>query len=237
MKLLIVIPAYNEEKILVSTIARLYDFCQKNLSLDWEIVIANNQSTDQTGSISDNLALNYPLVKHLLVSKKGKGAAIMTAWQQFFADIYCFMDADLATDLSALPALISGIKDGNDLVVGSRFHPDSKVARSFGRKMFSNAYRLVLKIILNLKVKDIPCGFKAINQKVKTDLLPQIQDQEWFFDSELLILAEKQGYQILEIPVIWAEPRKDADKSRVKPLSLGLAYFKKVFALKKRLKN
>lgn len=237
MNVVIVIPAYNEELILEKSILKLFSFCQSNLNLDWKIVIANNNSSDRTGEIAQKLAATFSQIEYLFIDIKGKGAAIKTAWENYSAEVYCFMDADLATDLAALPELIKGIRDGNDLVIGSRFHPQSKVSRSLVRKLVSLAYQLVLKIILQTKINDAPCGFKAINHKVRQDILPQIKNQQWFFDSELVILAEKKGFRIKEIPVIWHDLREGQDKSRVKTLSLGLAYFKEVLKLKKRLKN
>jgi len=237
MKILIVIPAYNEENILAATIAKIVDFCQKNLTIDWQVVIADNQSTDQTGIIGQKLARQYPAVSYLFVGQKGKGAAIRSGWQKNDADIYCFMDADLATDLSALPRLIGEMAKGNDVVIGSRFAKGSRVKRSTIRQLFSLGYRLVLKILLATKIKDTPCGFKAINNRVKKNILALVKNQEWFFDSELVIMAEKQGYKIKEIPVAWHDPREGTDKSRVKPLALSLAYFKQALALRKRLKK
>jgi len=237
MKILIVLPAYNEELILEKSVLKLFDFCQKNLTIDWQIIIADNNSKDQTAQVAKKLAGQSEKVTYLFVSQKGKGIAIKTAWQSYSADIYCFMDADLATDLSALPKLISEIDKGSDLVVGSRFHPESKVKRSLIRKFISQGYHLVLKLILGLKINDAPCGFKAITGKVKENILALVENEEWFFDSELIVLAEHRGYKIKEIPVVWQDPREGEDKSRVKTLSLSLAYFKEVVKLKKRLKN
>lgn len=238
MKLLIVLPAYNEEAILQQSVDRLVDFCQKNLGLiDWQIVIADNNSNDQTAQIGQALENNYRSVNYLFVPKQGKGTAIRAAWEKYQADAYCFMDADLATDLSALPKLILGIKAEFDLVIGSRFHRQSKVQRSWFRNFVSLAYWLVLKIFLATKINDAPCGFKIINRQVKTEILPQVKNDQWFFDSELLILAERAGYKIKEIPVSWTDPRKGADKSRVKVVSLGWAYFKKVIELRTRFKK
>ena len=237
MKILIVIPAYNEEKILRENILEVFNFCRANLKIDWQIVIADNNSSDRTSLIGRGLVGQYPKVDYLLVEKQGKGAAIRAGWQNFSADIYSFMDADLATDLSALPRLIEAISQGYDLVIGSRFHPRSEIKRSLTRKIFSSGYRLILKIFLKTKIKDAPCGFKAINSKIKANILPQVENNQWFFDSELVILAERSGYKIKEIPVIWNDPRKETDKSRVSPISLSLAYFKQVLVLRKRLSN
>ena len=236
MKFLIVVPAYNEEKILKQNILKLLAFCQKNLFGNWEIIISDNNSTDDTGKIGQHLAADNSKIQYFDVGLRGKGLAIKTAWEKFNADVYCFMDADLATDLKALPELIGGVGSQKyDIVVGSRFHEDSKVKRILVRKIFSWGYQFMLKILLGVKIKDVPCGFKAINQKVKENVLPKIQNTKWFFDSELVILAEKAGYKIQEIPVDWADPRSAEDKSRVNPVSLAFAYLKEVIALKKRL--
>jgi hypothetical protein len=147
------------------------------------------------------------------------------------------MDADLATNLNDLPRLISAIaKEGYDVAYGSRFAKGAKVERSLLRKIFSFSYRLIAKLLLNLKISDLPCGFKAINKKVRDELLSKIKSQAWFFDSELLILAEKLGYKIAEIPVNWREPKELGRSSQVKIISLSLDYFKKILAIKKRLK-
>lgn len=238
MKTIITIPAYNEESILKVNILKIFDFCKKNLNIEWQVVIADNKSTDQTSIIGKELASKHQQIEYLYVDQKGKGAAISASWQKFNADIYCFMDADLATNLSALPELISGIQEGNDVVVGSRRHSRSKVERSLIRKLFSLGYRLIANFLLNLKIRDLPCGFKAINHRIKMDILLQVENKEWFFDSELIILAEKKGYKIKEIPVIWKDLREGGDdKSKVKAISLSFAYFKQLLALRKRIKE
>jgi len=236
MKVLIAIPAYNEAKIIAANVGKVSDFCRQSLADDWQVVIANNQSTDSTKAIAEKLAAGHQNIRCLNVAQKGKGAAIRAAWQAFDADIYCFMDADLATDLSALPDLIAGIKAGNDLVIGDRFNPRSRVRRGWFRRLTSNVYRRVLKILLAMKINDAPCGFKAINQRVKDQVLPQVENSGWFFDSELVVLAEHQGFKVQQVPVIWSEPREAEDKSRVKIFSLAANYFRLAWVLRKRLK-
>lgn len=237
MRILIVLPAYNEQLILEKNLEKMCDFCGQNLADEWLIVVADNNSTDRTGEIARSFAQRFGQVEYLFIGQQGKGIAIKTAWQKYPADIYCFMDADLATDLEALPELIAAIKAGNDIAIGSRFHPQSKVVRSWSRILISRAYQLVLKVALHLKISDLPCGFKAINSQTRNNLLAQVQNQAWFFDSELVILGEKQGYKISEIPIFWQDFREGEDKSRVKAVSLGWEYFKQVLALKKRLKK
>jgi glycosyltransferase involved in cell wall biosynthesis len=234
MKILIAIPVYNEESILAENAKKIYDFFKKNITDDWQIVIADNNSNDRTGNIGKDLEKNFKEIKYLYISEKGKGRAIRAAWENAEADVYIFMDADLATDLSALPALVAAVSQENfDLAAGSRFHKNSKVKRSFLRKFISRAYRFILRLALRSKIKDAPCGFKAVNSKIIKNIVPQIKNNEWFFDTELVILAEKNNYSIKEIPVIWTEHKKIGRKSRVNFIKVSLGYLKEIWRLKK----
>ena len=204
MKVLIVIPVYNEEKIIINNLKQLFQYLEENLAdYDYQVVIADNVSTDQTALLVKNLSATLANLEYLYISQKAsKGAAVIKAWQKYQNDfdVFCFMDADLATDLEALLPLVKAIEyDGYDLAIGSRYLKDSKVKRTFSRKIFSLTYRLFLKIFLGTKIKDFPCGFKAVNQKIVKEIIPQIKNQTWFFDSEMLYLAEKAGYKIKEI--------------------------------------
>ena len=236
-KLIIAIPAFNEEDVLHNNVLKVLNFCQNHLKLDWQLVIVDNGSVDQTAEIGKNLAKDYNKIKYLHLAVAGKGLAIKSGWQSLAADFYLFMDADLATDLSAVPLAITKLTSGADLVLGSRFHSASRVNRSLARKMFSFGYRLTLRLFLNTKISDAPCGFKAINNRVKENILPQVYDEKWFFDSELAILAEYNNFRIVEIPVVWQDPRVGGNKSKVKVLSLSLAYLQEVLKLRKRLKK
>lgn len=236
MKILIALPAYNEAVVLEASVTKLVDFCRQNFINDEiKIVIADNQSKDQTGEIGRKLADKFLPVEYLFVSQKGKGVAIRTAWQKYEADIYCFMDVDLATDISALPQLVEAIKSGNDLVVGSRYHPQSQIKRSFWRGLVSKIYQLVFKVMLKLKLNDLACGFKAINNKVKGQILPKIENNNWFFDSEMTILMEKSGYKVLEIPVIWSDFHDKNRKSTVNVFTTSVEYIKKIWEIRKRI--
>lgn len=238
MKILIVIPARNEERVIKTSLRKLTDFCRNNLNDDWQIVVSDNNSSDRTGGLVKEAIKEEGRIVHYPLTKKGKGLAVISAWQKFSADIYCFMDADLATDLEALPKIINAIKEeGYGLAVGSRFAKGSLVKRSLLRKVFSLGYRLIIKLFLGLSIKDAPCGFKAISQEVKDKVLPQIKDDQFFFDTELLVLAEKEGYKIKEIPVIWQEIKPAGRTSQVKVMSLAKEYFKQILKLKKRLKG
>lgn len=235
MKILIVLPSYNEAKILEANITKLANFCRVNLAgHDLKIIIADNNSKDNTKEVTVALEQKFSEVEYFFVPQQGKGNAISIPWLKYQADfdVFIFMDADLATDLEALPELITGIQSGNDLVIGSRNLPESKVERTLFRKMFSLGYRLALKIFLATKIKDMPCGFKAANQKVIKEIVPQIQEQTWFWDSELVYLAEKQGFKIKEVPVKWQEPRSGEDKSRVSFIAVSWLYLKKAWELR-----
>lgn len=234
MKILVALPVYNEEAILESNTLRLYNFLKKNFTDDWQIVIADNNSTDRTAEIGKKLEKNFKGIKYLYVPQKGKGRAIRAAWDSADADVYVFMDADLATDLSAIPDLISAVRDGKyDIAAGSRFQKNSKVKRSIFRKSVSRIYRLVLRLMLKTKIKDVPCGFKAINRAVMQDILPRVQNNEWFFDTEMMILAEKKNYRIKEIPIIWTEYKNFGRKSKIIFLPTTLNYLKEIWRLKK----
>ncbi len=238
MKISVALPVYNEETILKENVLKIYNFLKDNVRDNWKIIIADNHSTDQTGEIGKKLANQQPEIKYLYISQKGKGRAIREAWQNEKADIYIFMDIDLSTNLEALPELIAAVsREKYDLAIGSRFLPASRVKRSFFRKFISYGYRLILRLWLNSKIKDAPCGFKAVNFKVINTLLPKIQNNGWFFDSELVLLAEKQKYKIKEIPVTWHERTDKKRASKVNLLPVILNYLKEIWKLRKKTKN
>ena len=239
MKILIAVPAYNEEKIIRKNIILLYLYMEKNFSAyDWSIVVSDNNSKDATKDIVLDEARTRARLKYFFVAEKGKGIAIRRAWEAYDADIYCFMDADLSTDLEALPLLIGAIeKNGYDVACGSRTHKDSRVERSGMRKFVSFGYKMILKLVFGLSVGDAPCGFKAINRTIKEKVLPLVEDDGWFFDSELIILSEKSGYKIQEIPVHWSGQEEAGRGSKVNIFSLSFEYIKKVFELRQRLKK
>jgi len=234
MKILIVIPAYNEEKIIKQTLLEVDKFLTEQIKAEYLLVVADNNSNDQTAQVVKGLIGQIKNLVYLFVEQKGKGIAIRTAWQKYEADynVFIFMDADLATDLQALPDLIEGVKQGKDIVIGSRYLKESQVTKTVLRRIFSFGYRLVLKIFLGTKIKDLPCGFKAVNKRVIKEILPQVDNNTWFFDNELVYLAEKSGLKIKEIPVRWQEPRTDDNASKVQVLKVSWLYLKEIWRLK-----
>jgi hypothetical protein len=234
MRILIVIPVYNEGKIIKQNLEQLFNYTQANLSgYDFKIVLADNNSNDKTGEIVKKMAEQNNKIIYQYYPQKGKGLAILQTWQKFQDefDIFVFMDADLATDLSALLPLVEAIKNGYDIAIGSRNLKGSIVTRDLLRKLFSLGYQLLSKIILKTKISDLACGFKAVNKKVVLEIVPRIKNNQFFFDSELVYLAEKRGYKIKEIPIKWAEARK-AKESRVNIWHVSWQYFKELLRLR-----
>ena len=201
----VVIPVYNEERVLTQSIATLRDFLSKNLSIRWKIVIADNASTDKTWEIAQSLSKQHPDVAAVHIDLKGRGRALRKTWLESDADIVSYMDVDLSTELAAFPKLLQAIEKGYDIAIGSRLMCESKTKRSFKRELTSRGYNLIIKAMFFNRWADAQCGFKAITSKAAHALVPLIQNQEWFFDTELLILAGKKGFRIKEIPVAWVE--------------------------------
>lgn len=201
----IVIPVYNEENSLTGCISTLWHFLQTHLSCQSVITIVDNGSTDRTLDIACSLSREYQNVRYLHLDKKGRGRALRQAWLESTADIVSYMDVDLSTNLRAFPHLINAINAGYDIATGSRLMSESKVIRSLKRELTSRLYNMLIRAMFFTKFHDAQCGFKAITKKAAGELIPLIQDQGWFFDTELLILAKKMGYYIKEIPVEWVE--------------------------------
>lgn len=201
----VVIPVFNEQEQLRDSILKLRNFMKDNLKIPWHITVADNGSTDGTLNLARQLGKEYPEVKAIHIEQKGRGRALRRVWLESQSDILSYMDVDLSTDLSAFPPLVGAIIQGYDIAIGSRLSRGAKVKRSLKREITSRAYNIIVKLIHQTKFSDAQCGFKAISRKVAQELLPLTKDNEWFFDTELLILAEKKGYRIKEIPVQWVE--------------------------------
>ena len=237
-KIIIVLPVYNEEKVLQENTLKVYNFCQENLvNYDWQILIANNGSTDKTEEIAQKLTQDFLRISYFYLKEPGRGMALKKAWSKYKADVYVYMDIDLATDLKHLPFLISTIDEEQfDLSTGSRLVRGAHVKRSILRDLTSKVYNLLLKIFfLKYNIKDSQCGFKAISNKTKEKILPSIKNNKWFFDTELLVRSFYNGYKIKEIPVEWREERFIKRKSTVKMMQTIWDDIKEIFRLKKEL--
>ncbi len=209
----VTLPVCNEEAQLAESAHGLAIHLASQTACRWEILVADNGSTDRTWTIAQTLAwegagMNSTMVNlramHLDVA--GRGGALKAAWQSSKAEILSYMDVDLSTDLKCLPTLLAAITEqGADLAVGSRLLPDSETTRGWKREVLSRGYSWLIRRALGLRVRDAQCGFKAIRREAAQVLLPQVQDNGWFFDTELLVLAQRAGYRVTEVPVHWVD--------------------------------
>ena len=206
MRLNLTIPVYNEERSLRQNMTRLHVFLSQHFRLDREIVIADNGSTDKTLEIAQSLARELPHVRVIHSSEKGRGGALKRAWLESDADILSYMDADLSTEIEAFPRLIAAlVTDGYDLATGSRLLNPALTKRSVKREVTSQCYNRLVKALLRTHFSDAQCGFKAITRPAARHLLPMVEDNGWFFDTELLVIGEKLGYRVYDLAVRWVE--------------------------------
>jgi glycosyltransferase involved in cell wall biosynthesis len=201
----IAIPVYNEENDLPKCLHILTEFLKAEKSLDVNIVIADNASTDRTWELAQELAKKYSNVTALHIPQKGRGLALRTVWSQSKADIVSYMDVDLSTNLKFYPLLIHGIEVYYDMAVGSRLMQASRIKRSLKREVLSREYNAMIKLAFWNRFSDAQCGFKAIRRDVMLKLLPHIKNNNWFFDCEMMLLAEKHGFKMFEVPVEWID--------------------------------
>lgn len=237
-RLLITIPCYNEELVLEKTTFSILEYAKQNLSkYDWQIHIIDNNSKDTTWQVAQGLVKKYTgIVTAHQIPSPGRGVALREGWSQIKGfDIYSYMDADLATDLKDFQFLVSKVDEGYDVVVGSRYLPHSDVQRTFRRKLFSKIYNILLKAVLKVDFQDAQCGFKAFSKQVVASLIPQTEDSGWFWDAELMILASRKGYKVLEVPVSWREVRDELRVSKVSVWSEVVRNLKKIYMMRKRL--
>ncbi|KZF11065.1 sugar translocase [Rhodococcus sp. EPR-157] len=207
----VVIPVYNEEADLEQCIRRLHAHLDDNIPLQSQITIADNASTDGTLAVAQRLAAEIDGVRVHHLEEKGRGRALKAVWLASDADVVAYMDVDLSTDLNALMPLIAPLMSGHsDLAIGSRLARSSRVVRGAKREFISRSYNLILRASLQARFSDAQCGFKAMRTDVARELLPLVQDTGWFFDTELLVIAEKAGLRIHEVPVDWVD---DPDSS------------------------
>ena len=202
----VVIPVLNEENDLPGSVATLRQNLADNLRHPFRIVIADNGSTDRTPEIADSLSKEFTDVTWTRLEVRGRGRVLRQAWLESDADVLTYMDVDLSTDLKAFPLLVDAIlEEGFDLATGSRLMKGSVVTRALKREITSRAYNLIIKASFFTRFSDAQCGFKAISRAAARSLIPRVEDQAWFFDTELLILAEKAGLRIKDIPVRWVD--------------------------------
>lgn len=212
----VVVPVYDE----AATLARQVDTLHAHLDAEfpgvsgggageswtWRITIADNASTDGTAELADDLAMRYDRVRVVHLAEKGRGRALKAAWSTSGARVLVYVDEDLSTDLSALAPLVAPLLSGHsDVAIGSRLTRSSRVTRGSKREFVSRSYNFLLRRTMGVSFSDAQCGFKAIRSEAAAHLLPLVEDTGWFFDTELLILAERSGLRIHEVPVDWID--------------------------------
>ena len=225
----LVIPCLNEAHVLEKSVAAVREFLSRSFPYRWGILIADNGSTDGTREIAQRLSETYDEVRAISLDQRGRGRALRRAWTQSEADIVAYCDVDLSTELDALEKCCRAIwEEGYDIATGSRLMKESDIVRGFKRDFISRCYNLMIKAVLFTKFSDAQCGFKAVSRRVVQEIIPQVEDEAWFFDTELLVLGEKEGYRVKDIPVRWI----DDEDSRVKIVSTAWEDIKGVMRLR-----
>jgi glycosyltransferase involved in cell wall biosynthesis len=255
MNVCLTIPVYNEREQIEASIRSLLAKAPQWGAFALQIVVADNGSNDGTAEIAERLSSTLPNVQHLALERKGRGRALKEAWTKSDSEILAYMDVDLSTDLSFFPALIEPLARGkSDLSIGSRLLQPGWTQRGFKREFISRCYNKLLRKVFGrqrgaaaaglnvstgaslyrgISFSDAQCGFKAITKKAATELLPLVEDNEWFFDTELLLLAECLGYRIHDLPVKW----KDDSDSRVKIVSTIIKDLKAIVRMRRRFRE
>ena len=216
----VVIPVYNEAKVLEQSATTTLALFDQNQQYDWRLVIADNGSNDGTSELARSLEVRDPRVRALVLEVKGRGLALREAWLSSDADVVSYMDVDLSTDLNHLPELIAMVAErGCDVAIGSRLAKGSKTDRQLKREITSRGYVALIRTTFpRLRITDAQCGFKALNRRAVQAVVPHIENRMWFFDTEMLILAHQAKLKICELPVRWVE---DTD-TKVKIVSTAM---------------
>ncbi len=202
----VVVPVYNEQSVLAESVYRLHRYLQEAVPFRARITIADNASTDDTPHIAARLAAELSDVRVVRLEEKGRGRALHHVWSTSDAAVLVYTDVDLSTDLAALGPLVAPLISGHsDLAIGTRLARGARVTRGPKREIISRCYNFILKSTLSARFSDAQCGFKAIRADVAARLLPHVEDTGWFFDTELLVLAERSGLRIHEVPVDWVD--------------------------------
>ena len=204
----IVVPVYNEAHDLEDSVRRLRDYLDRFFPFRSLVTIVDNASSDATPAIARRLAAELSDVRSVRIDDKGRGRALRKTWLESEASVVAYMDADLSTDLAAVLPLVAPLLSGHsDIAIGTRLAPGSRVVRGPKRELISRAYNLLVRTVLGSAFTDAQCGFKAMSREAAQALLPLVADNGWFFDTELLVLAQRNGLRIHEVPVDWTDRR------------------------------
>lgn len=238
LKVDICLPIKDEEEIMPKSFKQILDFIQlESQDVDWRLVAAVNGSSDSSYKIAKDFESKYPqFIKTVDIKERGKGRAIKIVWDQSEADILVFMDIDMSVQPVFLPTLINPIlKQGADLVIGSRFLKDSSLERSLKREIFSRSYIYLSRLFLGHKLSDVQCGFKAIKKDLYQRIRQNLHDNEWFLDTEIVVFSNLLEAKIVEVPVSWRERGPLGKKSNIKVFKDAYKFMLKLKHLRKRL--
>jgi putative flippase GtrA len=202
----IALPVFNEERVLETSVRRLHRYLRDQFPFDCSIVVVDNASTDDTLPIAQRLAAELGGIRVVHLAEKGRGRALRAAWTTSTAAVVAYMDIDLSTGLDALLPLVAPLLSGHsDVAIGSRLGATSRVARGPRREVVSRAYNLIVRTVFAARFHDAQCGFKAVRREIAGPLLAAVEDDEWFFDTELLLLSEHNGLRVHEVAVDWID--------------------------------
>ncbi|MCW2942321.1 MAG: hypothetical protein JWN00_5306 [Actinomycetia bacterium] len=230
----VVIPVYNEERVLAASVNRLHAYLAATLPYAFRITVADNASTDATFEVAQRLSAELVGVRAVHLDQKGRGRALRQVWSTSDADVVAYMDVDLSTDLKGfLPLVMPLISGHSDLAIGSRLARGARVERGLKREIISRCYNLLLRTLMRAKFSDAQCGFKAGRTEIVQAMLPAVEDETWFFDTELLLLAERTGLRIHEVPVEWVD---DPD-SRVDVVQTALDDLRGMARVRRRIRR
>ncbi|MCW3140831.1 MAG: glycosyltransferase family 2 protein [Methanophagales archaeon] len=227
----VVLPAHNEaeriEDAVNQTRKALAEFASS-----FEIIIAEDGSTDGTAEIASRIEAENSFVKHIHSEERlGRGKALSRAFKLATGEILAYLDVDLSTDMKHLKELINAIKEEHyDFATGSRMLKGSEVKRSFKRAALSKVFNFLVRKILRSKISDHQCGFKSFRKETLIPLLNEITDEHWFWDTEMLVRAQRNSYKIKEIPVRWED--KGGAGTKVNAFKDGLTMFYKIIKLR-----
>jgi len=228
----VILPMYNEEKRISQCVERVSEACSQ-ITDTYEIIIAEDGSRDATPQIAAALARENPHVIHQhFPSRLGRGAALTTALRSSRGKYAAYMDADLSSSLKFLKRLIHGVENGAAISTGSRLMPSSHTNRPKLRDVFSKSYNMMVRTILGSKLHDHQCGFKAFDMKQVLPLLDEVDDMHWFWDTELLVRAQKKGLKVDEFPIVWTQ---NAPDSKVRLRNDVLYMGRKIIELRRKL--
>jgi glycosyltransferase involved in cell wall biosynthesis len=222
MRVSVVFPAYNEADMLETAVEKVTQALNE-FTGSYEIIIAEDGSTDGTDKLAGALAEKFSFVKHIHGEKRlGRGAALKNAFKQSSGEVLVYMDLDLATDVKHLKALVDAVEsEGYDFATGSRLLSESNVKRSGTRHLASKTYNFMVRALLGSEVKDHQCGFKAFRREPLMQLLDEVGANHWFWDTEVLVRAYRRGYKIKEIPVSWKGGRETKVRLLRDSLNMG----------------